>query len=96
MAPKKGGKGGRPRKYTIEEAQAAKQAQDRQRQHRLQHAQVDNADPDDLPSELLTDLRFLFDRQKECDNQPQRALDPLMRSRLASTYQKSILHSVLV
>jgi hypothetical protein len=48
MAPKKGGKGGRPRKYMIEEAQAAKQAQDRQRQHRLQHAQVDEADPNEL------------------------------------------------
>ena len=44
MAPKKGGKGGWPRKYTIEEAQATKQAQDRQRQHQLQHARVDGPD----------------------------------------------------
>lgn len=48
MGPRKGGKGGRPRKHTIEEAQATKQAQDRQRRHQLRHARVDDPDSDGL------------------------------------------------
>jgi hypothetical protein len=45
MAPKRGGKGGRPRKHaTAEEAQATKQVQDRQRrqQQRQRQAQANN------------------------------------------------------
>jgi hypothetical protein len=49
MGPKKGGKGGQPRRYTTtEEARAAKQAQDRQQRQqrqRQQHARAN--DPND-------------------------------------------------
>jgi hypothetical protein len=43
MAPKKGGKGGRPPKHaTAEEAQATKQVQDQQRPQQQRHARANN------------------------------------------------------